>query len=128
MKKEQDKFSVRSRLNSFRYAYNGLKIFFRTQHNAWIHAAAAAAVIISGFILDLEGWEWTLIVLAIGFVLAAEAVNTAIEFLTDLVSPEYNEKAGKIKDLAAAAVLIASVTAAIIGVVVFLPYILLMLQ
>lgn len=124
MKKENERFSVRSRLSSFRYAYNGLKVFFRTQHNSWLHAVATVVVIGAGFIFNIERWEWGLVVLAIGLVLVAEALNTAVEFLTDLVSPGYNEKAGKIKDLAAAAVLLASVVAVIIGVIVFLPYIL----
>jgi diacylglycerol kinase (ATP) len=128
MKKEQDRFSIRARLSSFRYAFNGLKVFFRTQHNAWIHAATAAVVITAGFILGLDRWEWALIVIAIAIVLVSEAFNTAVEFLTDIVSPAYNEKAGKIKDLAAAGVLIASVSAATIGTIVFLPYILLAFQ
>lgn len=128
MKKDREKFSVRSRLSSFRYAWNGLKVFFHTQHNSWIHAVAAVVVVTAGFLFGLERWEWSMVIIAIGAVLAAEAINTAIEFLTDLVSPGYNEKAGKIKDLAAAGVLIASIGAAIIGAIVFLPHILLLFQ
>lgn len=124
MEKEPVKFSVRSRIKSFSFAISGLVTFFRTQHNAWIHALAAALAIALGFFFHLARWEWAMVIIAIGLVFITEAVNTAIEFLTDLVSPGYNEKAGKVKDLAAAAVLIAAVTAVFLGVLVFLPHIL----
>ncbi len=65
--------------------------------------------------------EWCLVVFCIGLVMVAEALNTSIEFLTDLVSPEWNDKAGQVKDLAAAGVLLSAITAIIIGIFVFLP-------
>lgn len=118
---QKSKFSISSRKKSFGFAFNGLKLFFRTQHNSWIHLLAAVLVIIAGIIFNLSIGEWCLISLAIGLVILAEAFNTSIEFLTDLVSPGYNEKAGQVKDLAAAAVLVAAITAVVIGLLVFLP-------
>jgi diacylglycerol kinase (ATP) len=115
------RFSIRERLASFRYAFHGINLLIRKEHNAWIHLAAALMVIGFGIILKLSAMEWSLIVFAIGLVFAAEAVNTAIEKLVDLVSPQHNKKAGKVKDLAAGAVLICAITAAIIGLLVLLP-------
>lgn len=121
MKKENTKFSIHARIKSFGFALKGIKLFFLTQHNAWIHLAAAIVTIIAGFYFHLNTNEWCWIVAAISLVFICEAFNTAIEFLTDLVSPDYNEKAGKVKDLAAGAVLIASITALVIGLLIFLP-------
>lgn len=97
---------------------------FRTQHNSWIHLIMAAAVIALGIIFRLKLREWLWISLAIGIVFTAELFNSAIEQLVDIVSPQYQEKAGKIKDLAAGAVLITALAAVIIGLVIFLPKIL----
>jgi diacylglycerol kinase (ATP) len=113
---------IKKRLNSFNYALQGLKIFLSTQPNAIIHLFASIAVVIAGFWFKISINEWLAIVFAVGLVLMAECFNTSIEFLVNLVCPEHNELAGKVKDLSAAAVLIASVCAAVIGAVVFLPY------
>jgi diacylglycerol kinase len=123
MKQEREKFSISARIRSFSYSWNGLKLFFRSEHNSWIHAVSAAAVIVLGFVFGVKLWEWALLVLAIGLVFITECINTSIEFLTDLVSPGYHEKAGKVKDLASAAVLIASIIAVCIGAIVFFPYV-----
>lgn len=120
--KESKAFSPVARANSFRYAFKGLRLFFSTQHNAWIHLFAAFSVIAAGFFFTITKTEWLFVVLAIALVIITEMLNTSIEFLVDLVSPEYNELAGKIKDLAAGAVLFAAIIAAVIGVLVFEPY------
>lgn len=126
--KESKTFSPQARANSFRYAFKGLKLFFTTQHNSWIHLVAALSVIAAGFFFGITRMEWLFVILAIALVLIIEILNTAIEFLVDLVSPEYNELAGKIKDLAAGAVLFAAIMAAVIGVLVFGPYLLALLS
>jgi len=113
--------SISSRIKSFGFALEGIITFFRTQHNAWIHAFAAIIVIISGFVLKVNNNEWCLIFIAIALVFIAEMANTAIEFLTDIVSPEYNLQAKKVKDVAAAAVLISAIAAIVIGLIIFLP-------
>ncbi len=122
--KESKTFSPQARANSFRYAFKGLKLFFTTQHNSWIHLFAAFSVIAAGFFFSITKTEWLFVIVAIALVLITEMLNTAIEFLVDLVSPDYNELAGKIKDLAAGAVLFVALMAAVIGVFVFGPYLL----
>lgn len=114
-------FSIVARIKSFNYAVKGLKVFFSTQHNAWIHALAIVMVIILGFVLKVSAAEWCLLILAIALVVITEMLNTAIEFLTDLVSPNFNSHAGKIKDVAAGAVLIAAIASCVIGGFIFLP-------
>ena len=83
---------------------------------------AAMAVIIAGIVLGITRNEWIMVVMCIGTVLAAELFNTAIEKLVDLVSPERHPVAGRVKDIAAGAVLICAVAAAIIGLIIFIPY------
>ncbi len=96
-------------------------LLFKSQPNAWIHLFAAFGVIVAGFILKLSISEWIFVTFAIGFVISAELFNTAIEALVDKVSPEQNPISGKVKDLAAGAVLVAAITAAVIGLVIFVP-------
>jgi diacylglycerol kinase len=108
-------------LNSFIYAFNGLVYAFKTQLNFKVHCIAAVFTIALGAYLGLSHAEWTLIAIAIGLVIVVELINTAIEVLVDLVSPQQHPKAGAIKDIAAAAVLIAAVVAVAIGVFVFIP-------
>ncbi|MBI2270379.1 MAG: diacylglycerol kinase family protein [Bacteroidetes bacterium] len=115
------KFSIINCMHSFKYAFKGLKLLFKTQHNAWIHLSAFVLIVVSGFYFKLNKMEWIAILFAAGFVFTAEIINTSIEFLTDHVSPAKHEQAGKVKDLAAAAVLIAAITALLIGALVFIP-------
>lgn len=109
------------RIRSFGYALTGITDMLRTQQNAWIHAAATCAVTTLGLLLGLSRTEWTLIVLAIVSVWTAEALNTAIELLTDIVAPDFHPLAARAKDVAAGAVLIASLGATTIGVLVLGP-------
>ena len=117
------KFSLRKRLQSFGYAWKGMKRFIGQEHNAWIHLTAATLVVSGGLFFDITRGEWIAVILAIGLVIAAEAINTAIERLVDLVSPQQHPIAGEVKDIAAAAVLICAATAAMVGFIVFAPYI-----
>lgn len=114
-------FSVASRLRSFVHAIRGLKFLLQSQPNAWIHVIVMIGVCCSGTLLRISTTEWCLIVFAIVSVWVTEALNTALEFLTDLVSPEFHPLAGKAKDVAAAAVLISAAGSAIIGVVILIP-------
>ncbi len=115
------RFSIRDRLGSFRFAFNGLKPLFTTEHNSRIHALIAFCAIIAGLLLRISRQEWIAIVIVIGFVIAMEAVNSAIEKLADYVTPEEHEQIKKVKDLAAAGVLISSLTALIVGLIIFIP-------
>ena len=115
------RFSISERINSFGFAFQGLGTFFRTQHNAWLHLAAALLVVTSGYYFELTSAEWCWIVLAIVLVFITEMFNTAIEFLSDVVSPNIHPQIKKVKDVSAAAVLISSIGAVIIGLIIFLP-------
>ena len=100
----------------------------KSQQNAWIHLFIASFVIFAGLFFCISVTEWCFLIFAIGFVLSAEAFNTAIEELTNLVSPKQNPKAGTVKDVAAGAVLITAITAAIIGIIIFLPKVIALFQ
>jgi len=100
----------------------------KTQHNAWLHAVATVAVIAVGVAVRLPLIEWCWIVLAITSVWTAEALNTALEFLTDVASPDFHPIAEKAKDVAAGAVLLAACGAAVIGVMVLGPRVVSLLQ
>lgn len=114
-------FTLRKRLRSFRYAFNGIKLLITGEPNAWIHCFAATCAVAAGIWLGLSATEWIAIVGAIGAVLAAEAINSSVEALADRVSPAYDEAIKRTKDLAAGAVLLLAIAAAIIGLIIFLP-------
>lgn len=116
-----EKFSIRKRLKSFIYAFRGLFLLIKEEHNARIHVFAAFCVIIAGYFFQITDTEWIAIVIAIGFVFSAEALNSSIETLADFVSPNYNEFIKRTKDLAAGGVLIAALTALIVGIIIFFP-------
>lgn len=118
---KQKGFSISKRFKSFEYAFNGLKILIREEHNSRIHILAAMAAVIAGLFFQLSAIEWVAIVLAIGWVIALEIINSAIENISDFVSPGQNEMIKKIKDLSAAGVLVGAITAVIIGLIVFVP-------
>lgn len=115
---------LEKRIKSFGYAFKGIASLLKKEHNAWIHCLAIFLVTGAGLYFDITHTEWCIVVLCFGFVLAAEGFNTAIERLVDLVSPDYHPIAGDVKDVAAGAVLICAIAAAVIGGIVFLPYIL----
>ena len=121
---ELPQFSVAARARSFRYAARGLVALLRSQHNAWIHAAASVAVVGLGFYVGLSRSEWCLVVLAMAVVWSAEAVNTAFEALCDVASPDLHPLVERAKDVAAGAVLLAAVGAAVVGALVFAPHLL----
>lgn len=114
-------FHLKPRIKSVGYACEGIGTFFKTQPNARIQLGTAIVVVVAGFVLDINRWEWCWIVAAIALVIIAEMLNTALEFLTDLVSPSVHPIAKKVKDVAAGAVLIAAITSVIIGMIIFLP-------
>lgn len=126
MKKKtaRERFSIVKRAKSFTYAGRGLYIFIKTTHNAWVHLVLLGVAVILGFYFQISYLDWMLLTFAGGLVLAAEAFNTAIEIDINLTSPSYHPYARDTKDVAAAAVLIAAITAAIIGVFIFGHYIL----
>lgn len=117
-------FSLKRRIISIRIAINGIVLFFRQEHNSWIHLLATISAIILTIVLHCSKSEFLMITLVIGFVWAAEIFNTAIEKFADFTSKEYNPKIRFIKDVSAAAVLVAAVTALVTGCIIFIPKIL----
>ncbi len=116
----------RKAARSFRYALQGILDLFHFENNARIHLFAAIGVVVAGFYFQLSRTEWALVVTQIALVWAAEAFNTALEKLADVVSPEYHPLIKSVKDLAAGGVLIVAISAAIVGFLVFLPKVLLL--
>jgi diacylglycerol kinase (ATP) len=112
---------IKSRSRSFRYAFAGWWYVIRTQKNAWIHALISVAVIIISLWIGLEPHDWAVIILAIAMVWTAEFVNTALEAVVDLASPQQHYLARVGKDVGAAAVLISAVSSAIIGILIIGP-------
>lgn len=114
-------FSIVKRAKSFTHAGRGIWIFIKTTHNAWIHLSVLVLVVVAGLYFGITVTDWLAITLASGFVLVAEAFNTAIEIDIDLTSPTYHPYARDTKDVAAGAVLISAVTAVVVGLLVFGP-------
>lgn len=114
-------FSIRARFRSFGYAFRGICHFFLQEPNAWIHLIATTGVAIGIFYFKISSNELLVLILSMGFVWVAELFNTAIERIMDFVSPGYDSRTGIIKDLSAGAVLLSAFTAAIAGLVIFIP-------
>lgn len=117
-------FSIRERLWSFLNSFSGIRLLLKFEHNFRIHLAILLAVIIAGLILRLSSAEWLVIIISSAMVLASESFNSAIEYLSDAVSGEFNPEIKKAKDVAAAAVLISVIGAIVAGLIIFIPEIL----
>lgn len=118
---EHRKFSIRDRVKSFKYAYEGLKFFFINEHNGRIHIFAAILVILLSCYLNISKLEWVAIMSMIALVFIAEIFNSAIEKLADALTREINPQIKIVKDLAAAGVLVTSILAALVGGLILLP-------
>lgn len=103
---------------SLTYAWNGLLLTIRTQRNAKIHIGVGIVVLAMAIWLRLDPLSLSILVLTIGAVLAGETINTTVEALVDLLSPEWHEQAKVAKDVAAGAVLVLSLTAIVVGLLI----------
>lgn len=121
------KFSWKSRGRSFKYAFSGIVRLVGSEHNMWLHLSAAVIAIAFGFALSISAMEWIAIIACIGAVFSAEAFNTAIEYLADRISSNYDEAVGRAKDVAAGAVLFLAVASAVVGAIIFIPKIIVLL-
>lgn len=121
---KEEKFSIAKRLKSFTYAFAGLKVLFREEHNSWIHLFATVCVVAMGILFKISPMEWVAVVFAIGLVFSFEIINTSVENVANFICPERDDRIKRIKDLAAAAVLVSAITAAVVGLIVFVPKIL----
>ena len=119
--KKNESFSLRARGKSFKYAVDGMIKFFYTEHNALLHLITTITTIVLAIVTPVSKQEIIFLVLVIGFVFAAELFNTAIEKIMDYISIERNPEIKFIKDVAAAAVLVAAITAFITGCIIFIP-------
>lgn len=108
-------------INSFKFAFKGIGSCIRSERNMKIHFTMMILVVLLGIILNISMWEWIICFILFGLVISLEMVNTAIETVVDLVSPTFNEQAGRAKDIAAGAVLVNAIVAFIIGLIIFLP-------
>ncbi len=115
------RFSLRARLKSFRYAFRGISTLITYEHNARIHLFILVFVIILGILLRIRESGWMAILFVSGLVFVSECFNTAVEYLSDLISDERNEKIKRAKDVAAAGVLISAIISVITGLIIFLP-------
>jgi diacylglycerol kinase (ATP) len=115
-------FSLSDRARSFRYAFAGVAYMLRSQHNAWLHLAITLAVCLAGWGLAISAADWRWLIVAIVLVWVAETMNTAFEYVCDVISPEFHHSVARAKDIAAGAVLICAGGAVLIGVVTFWPY------
>ena len=120
----QRQFSFAHRLNSFRYAWSGLKAVLKNEHNTWIHLFLSIASVASGIFFKISKSEWMALVLVIAMVWAAEIFNTCIEKIMDFLSTDNHPQIKIIKDMAAAAVMITSIAAILVGCIIFIPKIL----
>jgi diacylglycerol kinase (ATP) len=121
MREMEKRFRLTERLNSFRYAFNGIYDLLRYGHNFRIHLVILIAVIPAGVILKISSTEWMAIVFVSALVLVSESLNTSLEHLSDAVSGESDERIRRAKDVAAAAVLISALAALITGLMIFVP-------
>lgn len=119
---EKNNFSLQQRFKSFGYAIVGIFTLIKEQQNAWVHLLVTVFVVAAGVVFHVTAGQWIAIVFAIVLVWMAEALNTAIELVCDLVSPDYHPLVKKAKDIAAGAVLVTAIGAVIVGLIIFLPY------
>jgi len=115
------KFSIKERLKSCKHAFNGLRLMLKEEHNFRIHLFAAVVAIFCSWFFKISYYEWLIVLLLIGWVLCLEIVNSCVEQIMNFISTEKSSSIKKIKDLAAAAVLISAITALVIGLLIFVP-------
>jgi diacylglycerol kinase (ATP) len=106
---------------SFRNAFNGVGVLFGKERNARIHLTVFCGVVTAGVFFCLTAFEWIIILVVSSLVFAAEAINTSIETLADVVSPKIDPQIKLVKDIAAGAVLLTAIAAAVVGLIVFIP-------
>ncbi len=116
-------FTFTGRLRSIVVASRGALLMLRSQHNAWIHTVATVGVVVLGLLFRVTAAQWCALILAMMAVWTAEALNTALELLADVASPEFHPLVGQAKDVAAGAVLLSATGAVVIGVLILGPHV-----
>lgn len=126
-RKRMIKVKTKRIVNSFKYAFQGFISSFKTERNMKIHTFIMLLVIIAGIVLDINKYEWIICIICFALVIGGELFNTAIETAIDIVMPYKNEKAKLAKDISASGVLIFAIGTAIIGLIIFIPKIVILL-
>lgn len=121
MEFQKDNSFLTGRLKSLKYAFNGAVKLITTEHSIMVQFTLALVLIFAGFFFEINKTEWLFQTLAIGLVLSIEGLNTAVEKVADFIHPNFNDKIGFIKDIAAGAVFFAAMTAIAIGLIIYLP-------
>jgi diacylglycerol kinase (ATP) len=120
---ERDKTFITGRFKSMGFALKGAIKLITTEHSVMVQSSIGLLMIIAGFYFHISHEEWLIQTLAIGIVLGIEGLNTAVEKVADFIHPEYHERIGFIKDIAAGAVFFAAMTAIAIGCIIYIPYV-----
>ena len=123
MKFEKDETLFTGRLKSMGFALKGAIKLITTEHSVMVQSSLAVLMIIAGFVFNITNVEWMFQILAFGLVLSVEGLNTAVEKIADFIHPEYHERIGFIKDIAAGAVFFAAMTAIAIGCIIYIPHV-----
>jgi diacylglycerol kinase (ATP) len=121
MEFERDKTFLTGRFKSMGFAFKGAIKLITTEHSVMVQSCLAVVMIIAGFYFEISHEEWLVQTLVIGLVLGIEGLNTAVEKVADFIHPEYHERIGFIKDIAAGAVFFAAMTAIAIGCIIYIP-------
>lgn len=121
MEFERDKTFLTGRFKSMGFAFKGAIKLITTEHSIMVQSCLAIVMIIAGFYFEISHEEWLIQTLVIGLVLGIEGLNTAVEKVADFIHPEYHERIGFIKDIAAGAVFFAAMTAIAIGCIIYIP-------
>ena len=116
------RYDIKKQIKSFGYAWKGIRSCIGKEQNLSFHLIATAVVTVAGSVFGISRQEWIILILCITAVISAELFNTAMERLVDLVSPQYHPLAGQVKDIAAGAVLVCALGAALVGCLIFYPY------
>ena len=114
---------MRKFINGFRFAWNGIVGALGDQLNLRIQSGIAFLAFAAGVYFELTALEWCCLLLSVALVISMELINTSIEKLVDMVSPEFQPAAGRVKDIAAGSVLVAALISAVIGIFIFGPYV-----
>lgn len=115
-------------INSFKYAFNGIISSFRSERNMKVHIVIKFLVILTGILLNINKVEWLICILCFGLVISSELFNTSIEIIVNMISPNKNDNAKRIKDISAGAVLVNAIVSFVVGVIIFLPKIIIIFK
>ena len=121
MEFQKDNAFITGRMKSMTYAFQGAKKLITTEHSIMVQFSLGILMTIAGFYFGISKAEWIFQTFAIGLVLSVEGLNTAVEKIADFIHPNYNEKIGFIKDIAAGAVFFAAMTAIAVGLIIYVP-------